>query len=75
MAPIGHNNTKDFFYPNQEPAFAKPFGNGVVRLGSQGLFPQFLKTFVASFPSRTSCPWVSEDATTPESNRKLTKLG
>ena len=25
-SPIGHNNTKHFFVPNQEPAFAWPFG-------------------------------------------------
>ena len=28
---------KGFFLPNQEPVFAKPFGNGPVRLGTQGL--------------------------------------
>ena len=50
--------------PNQEPVFAKPFGNGPVRLGTQGFFRPFLKTFVAPFrPPPTDCPWVSEDAT------------
>ena len=48
--------------PNQEPLFAKPFGNGPVRLGTQGFFRPFLKTFVAPFrPPPTDCPWVSED--------------
>ena len=46
--------------PNQEPIFAKPFGNGPVRLGTQGFFRPFLKTFVAPFrPPPTDCPWVS----------------
>ena len=50
------------FLPNQEPLFAKPFGNGPVRLGTQGFFRPFLKTFVAPFrPPPTDCPWVSED--------------
>ena len=35
--------------PNQEPAFAWPFGNGPVRVGTQGLFRPCLKTFVAPF--------------------------
>ena len=53
--------------PNQEPVFAKPFGNGPVRLGTQGFFRPFLKTFVAPFrPPPTDCPWVSEDANTSE---------
>ena len=44
--------------------FAKPFGNGPVRLGTQGFFRPFLKTFVAPFrPPPTDCPWVSEDDT------------
>ena len=48
--------------PNQEPVFAKPFGNGPVRFGTQGFFRPFLKTFVAPFrPPPTDCPWVSED--------------
>ena len=52
------------FVPNQEPAFAIPFGNGPLRFGTQGLFRPCLNTFVASFlPARsTDCPWVSEDA-------------
>ena len=35
--------------PNQEPAFAWPFGNCPVRVGTQGLFHLCLKTFVAPF--------------------------
>ena len=31
------------FVPNQEPAFAWPFGNGPVRVGTQGLFRLCLK--------------------------------
>ena len=27
------------FLPNQEAALVEPFGNGLVRVGSQGLFP------------------------------------
>ena len=52
--------------PNQEPVFAKPIGNGPVRLGTQGFFRPFLKTFVAPFrPPPSDCPWVSEDGTVP----------
>ena len=40
---------KAFFVPNQEPAFAWPFGNGPMRVGTQGLFRPCLKTFVAPF--------------------------
>ena len=43
--------------PNQEPAFAWPFGNGPVRVGTQGLFRMCLKTFVAHFPpARLTAP-------------------
>ena len=42
---------------NQEPAFAWPFGNGPVRVGTQGLFRPCLKTFVAPFlPARLTAP-------------------
>ena len=58
---IGHNNTKVFFVPNQEPAFDEPLGNGPERLGTQRLFHTFLKTLVAVFPVPTDGPWVSED--------------
>ena len=30
------------FLPNQEAALVEPFGNGLVRVGSQGLFPPYL---------------------------------
>ena len=33
--------------PNQEPASVWIFGNGSVRVGTQGLFRPYLKTFVA----------------------------
>ena len=46
---IGHNNTKHFFGPNQELASAWSFGNGLVRVGTQGLFRPYLKTFVPPF--------------------------
>ena len=43
--------------PNQEPAFAWLFGNGPVRVGTQGLFRLYLKTFVAPFlPARLTAP-------------------
>ena len=43
--------------PNQELAFAWPFGNGPVRVGTQGLFRLYLKTFVAPFlPARLTAP-------------------
>ena len=35
--------------PNQEPASAWMFGNSSVRVGTQGLFRQYLKTFVPPF--------------------------
>ena len=45
------------FVPNQEPVFAWPFGNGPVRVGTQGLFRQCLKTFIAPFlPARLTAP-------------------
>ena len=38
-----------------------------MRLGTQGFFRPFLKTFVAPFrPPPTDCPWVSEDGQLPE---------
>ena len=30
------------FLPNPEAALVEPFGNGLVRVGSQGLFPPYL---------------------------------
>ena len=48
---------KAFFVPNQEPAFGGLFGNGLVRVGTQGLFRPCLKTFVAVFlPTRLTAP-------------------
>ena len=40
---------KAFFVPNQDPASAWIFGNSSVRVGTQGLFHQYLKTFVPPF--------------------------
>ena len=37
------------FVPNKDAAFASPFGNGPMRVGTQGLFRPCLKTFVAPF--------------------------
>ena len=46
-----------FFVPNQEPVFAWLFGNGPVRVSTQGLFRQCLKTFVAPFlPAQLTAP-------------------
>ena len=43
--------------PNQEPASAWIFGNSSVRVGTQGLFRPYLKTFVAPFlPTRLAVP-------------------
>jgi len=51
------NNTKHFFVPNQEPAFSLLFGNGPVRVGTQGLFRPCLKTFIPPFlPTRLTAP-------------------
>ena len=47
---------QSIFVPNQEPAFAWPFGNGLVRVGTQGLFRLYLKTFVAQFPGWPPAP-------------------
>ena len=58
---------KTFFVPNQGPASSWIFGNGPVRVGTQGLFRPYLKTFFPPFlptplaPDPTDCPWVSED--------------
>ena len=40
---------KAFFVLNQEPASAWFFGNGSVRVGTQGLFRPYLKMFVTPF--------------------------
>ena len=48
--------------PNQEAASAWIFWNRSVRVGTQGLFCPYLKTFGPAFsPYPTDCPWVSED--------------
>ena len=48
---------KAFFVPNQEPASARIFGNSSVRVGTQGLFRPYLKTFVPPFlPIRPTAP-------------------
>ena len=48
---------QSIFLPNQEQAFAWPFGNGLVRVGTQWLFRLCLKTFVAPFnPARLTAP-------------------
>ena len=68
FSPIGHNNTKHFFVPNQEPAFAWPFGNDPVRVGTQGVFRLCLKTFVE--------PFLPAPLTAPGSPRmQVTQLG
>ena len=42
---------------NQEPAYAWIFGNSSVRVGTQGLFCPYLKTFVSPFlPTRLTAP-------------------
>ena len=44
---------QNIFRSSQEPAFAGPFGDGPVRVVTQGLFRPCLKTFVAPFlPAR-----------------------
>ena len=46
-----------FLCPIRTPAFAWPFGNGPLRVGSQGLFRRCLKTFVAPLPpTRLTAP-------------------
>ena len=37
--------------PNKEPAFSFPFGNGLLRVGTKGLFRPCLKTFLVPFLS------------------------
>ena len=48
------------FLPNQEAALVEPFGNGLVGVGSQGLF---------LFLARANRPWVSEDDMVRASHR------
>ena len=73
-SPVGHNNTKHFFVPNQKPASAGIFGNCQVRVGTQGLFdPPVLENFRPTFsPDSTDYPWVSEDGKTGALTTELT---
>ena len=65
-APDWEEKIPCIILPNQELVFAKPFGNGPVRFGTQRFFRPFLKTFIAPFrPPPTDCPWVSEDGVAP----------
>ena len=55
-SPIG-TIIQTLFVPNQEPASAWIFGNSSVRVGTQGLFCPYLKTFVPPFlPTRLTAP-------------------
>ena len=60
-----------FFAPNQESAFALPFGNGLVRVGIQGVFcpcSRVLKNVHNTFPpDPTDFPWFPKDAKTFDS--------
>ena len=48
---------KALFVPNQKPASAWIIGNSSVRVGTQGLFRPYLKTFVPPFfPTRLTAP-------------------
>ena len=47
---------QSIFVLNQEPAFSWPFGNGPVRVGTQGLFRPCLKRFVAPFRAQLTVP-------------------
>ena len=48
---------QSIFVPNQAPASAWIFGNSSVRVGTQGLFCPYLKTFVPPFlPTRLTAP-------------------
>ena len=51
-SPIGHNNTKHFLCPIRSRHPLEFFGNGPVRVGTQGLFRPSLKTFVSPFLPR-----------------------
>ena len=63
-SPIGHNNTKHFFVPNQEPApleFLEMVRWQSVPRGSFARNENFRAVFS---PDPNDCPWVSEDAAT-----------
>ena len=54
---LGTKIQRFFFVPNQEPASVWIFGNGPVRVGTQGVFRPYLKIFVAPFlPARLTAP-------------------
>ena len=49
---------QSIFVPNQVQVSAWIFGNSSVRVGTQGLFRPYLKTFVAPFlPTWLTAPW------------------
>ena len=55
-SPIGHNNTKHFC-AQSEAGICLNFWNSSVRVGTQGLFCRYLKTFVPPFlPTRLTAP-------------------
>ena len=61
-SPIGHNSTKHFFVPNQEPApleFLEMVRWQSVPRGSFARNENFRPAFS---PDPNDCPWVSEDA-------------
>ena len=58
-----------FFVPNQEPTSVWIFWNGLVRVGTQGLFRPYLKTFVAPLLStRLTAPGLNH-ADIPEESK------
>ena len=67
---------KAFFVPNQEPASAWIFGNGLVRVSTQGLFRLYLKTFVQPFlPTRLTAPGSPRMAYDPNAGRTVFRGG
>ena len=55
-SPIGHNNTKHFC-AQSEAGICLNFWNSSVRVGTQGFFCRYLKTFVPPFlPTRPTAP-------------------
>ena len=61
-SPIRHNNTKHFLCPIRIE-LNWIFGNSLVRVGTQGLFRPYLKTFVPLFCRPDwlplACPWLA----------------
>ena len=63
------------FLPNQEAALVEPFGNGLVRVGSQGLFSPCKHTTLHFFARFIfSRPWVSEDGSAIHENKPAGKV-